>query len=117
VPRYLPHASRTTLLICLLVFVLSVAGAMARGQADASAETLLGRLAIVEPASRRITVLPEGEVHLVEVFLDENGEVRLAERELTLAELVIEVGRRVTVRYRVEKDRRIAERVIVEPER
>jgi hypothetical protein len=34
---------------------------------------------------------------------------------LTLSDLVIEVGRRVTVRYRVENDRRIAESIIVDP--
>ena len=96
-------------------FLLSATALVAVGQAPA-AESLLGRLAFVEPSLRRIAVVPDGEVRLFELEVTDDSEVRQGDRDLTLPELVIQVGRRVTVRYRVEGDRRIAESVIVEPE-
>jgi hypothetical protein len=96
-------------------FLLSAVALVAVGQTPA-AESLLGRLAFVEPSLRRIAVVPDGEVRLLELVVTDDSEVRQGDRELTLPELVIQVGRRVTVRYRVEGDRRIAESVIVEPE-
>lgn len=77
---------------------------------------LVGRLATVEPASRRVTFVPEGEVRRVEVFVAERGTVIHDDSELTLADLVIQVGRRVTVLSRLQDNRRIADRIIVEPE-
>lgn len=77
---------------------------------------VVGRLATVEPALGRVTVIPEGEVNLVEMFVDETGRVEREGETLTLAELVIEVGRRVTVRYRVSDGRRLVEHITVEPE-
>jgi hypothetical protein len=77
---------------------------------------LRGRLAIVEPASRRITVLPDGEADLVDLLVGDDSEVRHDDRELTLSELVLLVGRRVSIRYRLDNDRRVAQSVIVEPE-
>lgn len=114
-PRSFPHAVCTTLATIVAVFLLSAPAALARGQAPAD-RPLLGRLAFVEPALRRITVLPDGEARLLELFVDDDTEVRQGDRELTLADLVIQVGRRVTVRYRVEDERRIIQSVIVEPE-
>jgi len=96
-------------------FLLSAAALAAVGQAPA-AESVLGRLAFVEPALRRIAVVPDGEVQLFEVLVADDSELRQGDRQLTLSELVIQVGRRVTVRYRVEGDQRVAESVIVEPE-
>lgn len=78
--------------------------------------TLAGRLATVEPSARRITIVPAGEVELVELFVPEEGEVLYEEERLTLSDLVIQVGRRVTVHVRVDGDRRIAHRIIVEPD-
>jgi hypothetical protein len=77
---------------------------------------LIGRLATVEPAARRLTFVPEGEVDLVEVFVAEDGSVHHDGRELSLSELVVRVGRVVKVSYRTDGERRIAESVIVEPE-
>ncbi len=77
---------------------------------------MIGRLATVEPAFRRLAVLPDGEVKLVELLVADDGELRQGDRAVTLSDLVIQVGRRVTIRYRVEDGRRIAESVIVEPE-
>jgi hypothetical protein len=93
--------------------LLSVTVFAAAGQA---AESLSGRLAFVEPSLRRIALIPDGEVRLSEFLVADEAELRQGERQLTLEELVIQVGRRVTMRYRVEGDRRIADSVIVEPE-
>jgi hypothetical protein len=95
--------------------LLSVTVLAAGGQAPA-AESLSGRLAFVEPSLRRIALIPDGEVRLSEFLVADEAELRQGERQLTLEELVIQVGRRVTMRYRVEGDRRIADSVIVEPE-
>jgi hypothetical protein len=65
---------------------------------------------------RRLAVLPDGEIKLVELLVADDSDVRLGDTEATLSDLVIQVGRRVTVHYRVENERRIAESVIVEPE-
>jgi hypothetical protein len=63
-----------------------------------------------------VTLVPEGEVRRVEVFVAERGSVIHGESELTLTDLVIQVGRRVQVLYRMENDRRVADRIIIEPE-
>jgi hypothetical protein len=76
----------------------------------------VGRLAIVEPAGRRITLLPEGSEDLEELIVAEDAEIRQGEREVTLEELVIQVGRRATVLYRELDGRRILRSIIVDPE-
>ena len=76
--------------------------------------TVSGRLATVEPARRRITLVPIGESDMVELVLAERIEIIHLERTISLPELVVEVGRLVTVAYRIEGDRRIAERVTIE---
>jgi hypothetical protein len=95
--------------------LLSVTVLAAGGEAPAD-ESLSGRLAFVEPSLRRIAVMPDCEVRRSEFLVADDSELRQGEQELTLPELVIQVGRRVTVRYRVEDDQRIADSVIVEPE-
>lgn len=112
-PRYLPHALSATLATTAAVLLLSAAPIRAGEQEGAP---LVGRLATVEPAARRIAVLPEGEVKLVELLVADDSEVRQGDTEVTLSDLVIQVGRRVTIRYRVEGERRLAESIIVEPE-
>ncbi|HUE85485.1 MAG TPA: hypothetical protein VMO26_05355 [Vicinamibacterales bacterium] len=115
-PRHLPHALYAPLAATISAFLLSAVIGVARGQDDASAPTLLGHLAFVEPAARRIAVLPQGEADLVDLLVADDGEVRQNDQKLTLSELVILVGRRVSVRYRIDNDRRVAQSVIVEPE-
>ena len=75
---------------------------------------MTGRLATVQPASRIITVLPEGGTEIVELALAPDAKILHLDRELTLAALVIEVGRRVVIDYRVEGDRKIVARITVE---
>ena len=99
-----------------VVFLLSAAAILARAQ-EPSNLALRGRLAFVEPSARRITVLPDGEVHLVEMRVDDSGEVRDEDRELTLSELVVLVGQRVSVSYRIESDVWVAHDIIVDPEK
>jgi hypothetical protein len=93
---------------------LSAAVLGARGQALPE-QTLVGRLAFVEPSLRRISVVPDGAVRISDVFVADDTEVRQGDRVLTLPDLVIEVGGRVTVRYRIDGGRRIAESIIVDP--
>jgi hypothetical protein len=96
------------------VILLSAVVLGAGGQAPAE-QTLVGRLAFVEPSLRRISVVPDGEVRMSDLFVADDTEVRQGDRVMTLSDLVIEVGRRVTVRYRIEGDRRIADSIIVDP--
>jgi hypothetical protein len=77
----------------------------------------VGRLATVEPAGRRVTLLPEGSADLEELMVAADAEIRQGERLLTLEELVIQVGRRVTVQYREFNGRRMVRSIIVDPER
>jgi hypothetical protein len=78
--------------------------------------SLSGRLATVEPANRRVTIVPDGEVSLVEFFVAEDAKVVQGERALSLPELVIQVGRRATIAYRDDGNRRVAEHLVIEPE-
>ena len=61
-------------------------------EAQATEPVVSGWLATVEPATRRITFLPQGEADLIEVFAAEDCDVRLEDRPLTLADLVIHVA-------------------------
>ena len=72
--------------------------------------SIAGRLATVEPAQRRITLVPIGESRMVELQVAERAVIMHAERALTLTELVVEVGSLVQVDYRNEGEHRIAER-------
>jgi hypothetical protein len=100
----------------MAVVCVAFASAALTKQERVTSRTLVGRLATVEPANRRLTMIPEGEVERVEVFVAEDGEVLLETQKLSLSDLVIQVGRRVTILYRLENQRRIAESVIVESE-
>lgn len=51
---------------------------------------------------------------MVELVLAEHAEIVHLERALSLPDLVVEVGSLVTVGYRIEGGRRIAERVTIE---
>ena len=75
---------------------------------------MTGRLATVQPALRIITLLPEGETEIVELVLAPDAKIIHLDRELTLPALVIEVGSRVVIDYRVEGDRKTAARITVE---
>jgi hypothetical protein len=76
--------------------------------------SLSGWLATVEPARRRITLVPIGESRMVELEVAEQVDIVHAERGLTLAELVVEVGSLVQVDYRQEGERRIATRLTIQ---
>ena len=115
VARDFLRAVCTTLASMMVFFLLSAAAIGSGGQAPAD-QSLRGRLASVQPGLRRITVLPEGDIRLSDVFIADHSEVRQGDREVTLSDLVLLVGRRVKVRYRLDGDRRIAASVIVEPE-
>jgi hypothetical protein len=113
VPRSFPHAICTTVAVATLILVPAVLLG-AGGQAPVE-QTVRGRLAFVEPSMRRISVVPDGEVHMSDLFVDDGAEVREGDRVLTLSELVIEVGRRVAVRYWTDGERRVAASIIVDP--
>ena len=75
---------------------------------------MTGRLATVQPALRIITLLPEGDTEIVELVLAPDAKIIHLDRELTLPALVVEVGSRVVIDYRVEGDRKIVARITVE---
>ena len=80
-------------------------------------ETVTGRLAIVEPTAARITVIADGEVELRSLNVAPDAQIRRGNEELTLSELVIQVGHRVAVRFRTDEGAVIATEITVEPER
>jgi hypothetical protein len=80
-----------------------------------SESLLMGRLATVEPRARRISVVADDSADRLELLVAEDGEILRESEELTLSDLVIQVGSRVTVRYRLEGGVRIASRITVEP--
>lgn len=95
--------------------MLGAEGALS-AQEQSPAGSLIGRLATVEPAKRRLTVLPQGEAQLVELFVAVDGDLSHDDKPMTLADLVIQVGRRVAVEFRLEGARRVVERLTVEPD-
>jgi hypothetical protein len=80
---------------------------------------MTGRLATVQPALRIITFLPEGETEILELALAPDAKIiqldrEHLDRELTLPALVLEIGSRVVIDYRVEDGRAIVARITVE---
>ena len=61
-----------------------------------------------------MTLVPIGESITVELVIAERAEITHAEREITLPGLVMHVGSLVSVAYRFESGRRIAEVVTIE---
>ena len=105
---------RFSVVVLSVAAVLSIAAAASRVQQATAGTSLLGRLATVEPALRRVTVLPKGEVNLMELFVAPDAELLDGERKVSLPELVTQVGRRVAVSYDVENGRRVIRSLTVE---
>jgi hypothetical protein len=81
---------------------------------DASeAAAVFGRLATVEPALRRFTVVPDGQSEVISFVLDGDGVIWQESRELSLPALVTQVGSRVKVRYHIENGVRLARMLTV----
>jgi hypothetical protein len=117
VPRFPsspPFAMAWLFVAAMCILLISSTSAAQDVASDNSSIT--GRLATVEPTVRRLTMIADGEVNLVEVFVAEDAAVVEDGRTLTLAQLVIRTGRRVTMAIRREGERRIATAVTVEPE-
>jgi hypothetical protein len=74
---------------------------------------VFGRLATVEPAVRRFTLVPDGQSEAIPFVLDEEGVIWQESRELSLPALVTQVGSRVKVRYRIENGVRLARMITV----
>jgi hypothetical protein len=109
--RLLLIVSATVVIVC----PVKPAAAQLSVQSPATVDGLIsGRLATVEPARRRITLVPIGESRMVELEVAERAPIVHADRGLTLAELVVEVGSLVQVDYRKEGARWIAERVTIQ---
>ena len=79
-------------------------------------EVVQGRLAVVEPSAARIALIADGEVDLRTLAVAPDAEIKQGDRELTLSELVIQVGRRITVQYTADKGQTLAREITVEPE-
>lgn len=111
--RLLLIVSGTIAIPCTMIDAAGQLSVQSAATADGS---ISGYLATVEPAQRRITLVPLGESRTVELHVADHAAIMHAERGLTLTELVVEVGRLVEVHYRQDGDRRIAERVTIQGE-
>ena len=109
---------RLLMIVSVVVAILSTlnrAGAQDIVQSPAIiAGTISGWLATVEPARRRMRLVPVGEARMVELDVAEHAVIVQAEQPLSLPDLVVQVGKLVTVAYRLEGHRWIAERVTIE---
>jgi hypothetical protein len=102
-------------LVALLSLAPAAASARPAQQAPAAAEvSLSGRLATVEPAARRVTIVVEGDEELTELIVDEDGELRHQDQPVSLSDLVTLVGSRVTVRCELRNGTRVAYAITVE---
>jgi hypothetical protein len=104
--------------VCLALMAwLGPTGTMLTAQATRPLDEnrpLAGRLATVEPAARRLTVVADGAETLTEVLVQEGTEVMRGTRPISLSELVTFVGSRVIVLYHVENGVRLPSSVTVE---
>lgn len=101
-------------LLAVAICMLSAESSIAGGARHGSGDVLAGRLATVEPAARRVTVVPDGAEHRVEVLVAAGAEISERNGRLSMAELVTRTGRRVRVEFRVEGERRVVDRLTVE---
>ena len=76
-----------------------------------SRQSVTGRLAIVQPALGLVSILPDGEATTVELVVPPEAIILEAERQMSLVQLVVEVGRVVAVEYVVDANRRVATRI------
>ena len=73
-----------------------------------SRQSVTGRLAIVQPTLGVVSIVPAGESTTVELVVSPEAIILETERQIALADLVVEVGRVVAVDYVVEGSRRVA---------
>ena len=102
--------------LALLITVVFGAGA-SRRQEPADERAYTGRLATVEPSARRISIIADGETQRVELVFQKDGQILQDSRKLSLSDLVLQVGSRVKVVYRVEDGVFIARSITVDPPR
>jgi hypothetical protein len=76
-----------------------------------SRQSVTGRLAIVQPALGVVSILPDGESTTVELVVSPEAIILEAERQMSLVDLVVEVGRVVAVEYVADANRRVATRI------
>jgi hypothetical protein len=100
----------------LALLITSVFGVAASSRQSQSVEasTLMGRLATVEPRARRISVVADDSADRIELLVDENSEILHESQDLPLSDLVMQVGSRVKIRYRMENGVRVALSITVE---
>jgi hypothetical protein len=103
------------LIACFIALMNTTSTTFAQPREESST-LLAGRLATVESANRRLTVVLDGDIRMTEVFVPESASIIDGDRELTLADLAILVGMRLQVTYRLDNSRRVAERIIVHRE-
>ena len=110
--------AKALLIVSALLARLSTPAAVACEEFVQSSATdvrkIAGVLATVEPAARRITIVPAGESKTVELAMAERAQILSAEEPMTLRDLVLHVGSRVVVDYRDTGSGRVAEIVTVE---
>lgn len=109
-------SARAAVLAAAIHAAMALLGSEAAAAAQPETSTMVGRIATVEPAGARIAVLPQDESQLAELMVAADAVIRHGERPITLSELVILVGSRVTIEYRTENGRRVSQAIIVEPD-
>lgn len=101
--------------VLVVASFVDIAAVTHQRAAGAEMQVVTGRLATVEPAIRRLTIVPDGEVDLVEFFVAEDAELHRAGKPLTLAQLVIDTGARVALHYVVRDGLNLVRVVTVDP--
>jgi len=114
----LPRLFRSLALPAALAALFAIAltaGAGSSGDVPVVEDpAFIGRLAGVETATGRLTLVPDGQTTMVDLILDAEGRIWKASRELSLAELAAQISSRIKVRYHLDAGRRIARSVTVE---
>jgi hypothetical protein len=109
---------RVSLIVSVLVFATGIGNAQTRedsvqGRA-VTAAAIEGRLATVEPAASRITIVPKDGSIMVELAVVDATTILLDEQSLTLSDLVLHVGTRVWIDYREDAGMMIADAIRIE---
>jgi hypothetical protein len=112
VSHYLQAVALPLMIAAVLAVAFSTRAASSVHHDVAEEAAVFGRLATVEPALRRFTLVPDGQSEAISFVLDE-GVIWQESRELSLPALVTQVGSRVKVRYHIENGVRLARMITV----
>jgi hypothetical protein len=113
VSHYLQAVALPLMIAAVLAVAFSTRAASSVHHDVAEEAAVFGRLATVEPALRRFTLVPDGQSEAISFVLDEEGMIWQESRELSLPALLTQVGSRVKVRYHIENGVRLTRMITV----